>query len=103
MGCDVADVSIDLDHLSRLNGSLATILLEFDDVDRGRERLADFVGRPDDQTRLRDGVEEFEAGWDDRRAQLAQTLEGIRAAVEATCAGWEGFDVELSLRMGFDE
>jgi len=98
----MADVSVDVDQLSRLNGALATTLVEFDDLDRGRERLSDFVGRPEARSGLHSKVEEFEDGWDDRRAQLRRTLENIRAAVDSTCEGWKGFDAELSLRMTFD-
>ncbi len=90
------DVYVKVDHLNRLNGSLKQILVEFHDAAARTDALQDMIARPDGRSGLRDRTHEFEGGWDDRRNALIQKLTGIQAAVEATCQGWQDFDLEAA-------
>ncbi|GAA1941674.1 hypothetical protein [Agromyces allii] len=92
----MADVYVKVEHLNRLNGSLKQILVEFDEADRRTDRLQDMIGRPDGRGGLRDRTHDFEGGWDDRRNALVAKLQGIQAAVESTCTGWQDFDLEAA-------
>ena len=99
----MTDVYVRVDHLNRLNGSLKQILVEFDEAESRTDRLQEMIGRPDGRSGLRDRTHEFEGGWDDRRAALTAKLEGIQAAVESTCKGWQEFDLEAAKSLKLQE
>lgn len=99
----MADVYIKVDHLSRLNGSLKQILVEFHDAASRTDRLQDMIGNPDGRSGLRNRTHDFEGGWDDRRNALIEKLSGIQAAVENTCKGWQDFDLQLSKDLSLQE
>ncbi|MBD3942062.1 hypothetical protein IF188_10175 [Microbacterium sp. NEAU-LLC] len=99
----MADVYVKVDHLNRLNGSLKQIIVEFEDAAKNTDLLQSLIGHPDGRDGLYKRTHDFEGGWNDRRKQLLEKLTNIQASVEATCKGWEDFDLELSRDLAVQE
>jgi hypothetical protein len=99
----MTDVYVKVDHLNRLNGTLKQILVEFEDAERKTDQLQDSIKNPDGRSELREKTHDFEGGWDDRRNALKEKLANIQSAVEATCKGWQEFDLELSKNLALEE
>ena len=90
------DVLIEYRVLNELNGSLKQIIVELEKAEDRASTLEGDIGDPCGRNRLREAAEEFEDGWDDRRAALREDLMKIQERVEATGRGWEEWDREAS-------
>lgn len=90
------DVQIDYDDLKELRDYLKEIVEELDKASDRADELEDAIGDPMDKDDLREAAEEFEDGWDDRRAELKEDLEKIHEHVKAVIEGFEEWDRDTS-------
>ncbi|MBM7505723.1 hypothetical protein ACFPER_01305 [Agromyces aurantiacus] len=98
----MTDVLIEYGVLNELNGSLKQIIVELEKAEQRASALEDAIGDPYGKDRLREAAEEFEDGWDDRRAALKEDLMKIQERVEATGKAWAEWDAEASRQLAVE-
>ena len=92
----MTDVLIEYSVLNELNGSLKQIIVELEKAEARATTLEGDIGDPYGKNNLREAAEEFEDGWNDRRAALKEDLMKIQERVESTGKSWEEWDREVS-------
>ena len=98
----MTDVLIEYRVLNELNGSLKQIIVELEKAEDRASTLEGDIGDPYGRNRLREAAEEFEDGWNDRRAALKEDLMKIQERVEATGKGWEQWDRDASRQLAVE-
>ncbi|WP_353807406.1 hypothetical protein [Agromyces sp. SYSU T00194] len=98
----MSDVLISYSVLNELNGSLKQIIVELDDAAGRTGALEHAIGTPCGRNELRNAVDEFESGWDDRRRFLREDIATVQQHVEEVGRAWEDWDLEASSSLSVD-
>jgi hypothetical protein len=86
------DVLIKYDELSQVDESLKSIIAELKDVSNREDDLKDAIDRPFGKGDLRDKADEFQSGWDDRRAKLLEDIQKVQQHVDGVLTGFQKWD-----------
>lgn len=95
----MADVKINYSTLRGLERKLSQILTELEDASDRTDDLIAAIGTPYGRTELRSKSQEFEERWEDKRAELRESLEKIHEHVETVIEGFEEGDLEMATGM----
>lgn len=98
----MTDILIEYSVLNELNGSLKQIIVELEKAEERATSLEGDIGDPYGRDTLREAAEEFEDGWDDRRAALKEDLMKIQERVEATGKGWAEWDTAAARELAVE-
>lgn len=99
----MADVVwVNYSSLERTSGQLERILSELEDAASLSGDLLSAIGRPYGRGALRDRVDSFESGWDNRRGDLARDITKIREHVVGVLDGFRDWDDETAAQMDID-
>ena len=92
-------VLIKYSELKAVDDSLKKIVEELKEASHRADALEDAIGDPFGKNKLREAAEEFEDGWDDRRAALLEDIEKVEQHVAGVLDGFEKWDRETTTQM----
>lgn len=88
----MADLNIDTASLRDLGGELKTISSEFENANTRSDTIAAAVGH----SGLSDAVTDFAHGWDDRRAEMVESITFMSEAAQGIADAFEETDKQLA-------